>query len=284
MEIDQDGFPRELFDIVIEATLEYFAEPGPTTDLSDYSDLIHDLPSDPIVLARIVRGLLIHEGVVAQRGLQFSPERFADRKRVGAASILGRVVGLDAAPLTAERPVHLRMIGYCYHFAILHCAFLRANGVPARARCGFAAYFRDDACIDHWVVEYWNGSNWVLIDPDAGRDVVSANDFHHAGRAWSFFREGNGDPSRHGNHVLWGWDELRGSLVNDIGALNKVEVGEWRSWCNRIDVEHRDRPNATLDVHLDSLASMASSDGRFEELQRAYQLDPGLHPPLPNFG
>ena len=267
---------------MIEATLTYFAEPGPTTDLGDYSDLIHELPSDPIVLARIVRGLLIHEGVVAQHGLQFSPERFADRNRVGAASILGRVVGLDPGQLSAERPVQLRMIGYCYHFAILHCAFLRAKGIPARARCGFAAYYREDAWIDHWVVEYWKASAWVLIDPDAGRDVVSTNDFHHAGRAWEFCRGGDGDPSRHGNHVLWGWDELRGSLVNDIGALNKVEVGEWSSWCDRIDIEHRDRPNAMLDARLDALARMVSRDDQIEELQRVYQLDPGLHPPVPN--
>jgi len=266
---------------MIEATLTYFAEPGPTTNLSDYSNLIHELPSDPIVLARIVRGLLIHEGVVAQRGLQFSAERLEDRNRMGASSILGRVVGLDPAPLESERPVQLRMIGYCYHFAILHCAFLRAKGVPARARCGFAAYFRDDAWIDHWVVEYWDGSDWVVIDPDAGRDVVSTNDFHHAGRAWAFCREGDGAPARHGNHVLWGWDELRGSLVNDIGALNKVEAGEW-SWCDRIEVEHRDRPHATLDAYLDSLARLVS-DGEFEELQRAYRLDPGLHPPASRF-
>ncbi len=75
-----------------------------------------------------------------------------------------------------------------------------------------------------------------------------------------------------------GWDELRGSLINDIGALNKVEVGEW-SWCDRIDVEHRERPNATLDVYLDSLSRLVSSDGALEELQRSYQLDSGLHPP-----
>ena len=80
--------------------------------------------------------------------------------------------------------------------------------------------------------------------------------------------------------MLWGWDELRGSLINDIGALNKVEVGEWSSWCDRIDVAHRERPDPELDDHLDSLARMVSSDDALEELQRSYQLDRRLHPPL----
>ncbi len=78
-----------------------------------------------------------------------------------------------------------------------------------------------------------------------------------------------------------GWDELRGSLINDIGALNKVEVGEW-SWCDRIDVEHRERPNATLDVYLDSLSRLVSSDGALEELQRSYQLTPDCTRPHSN--
>ena len=38
-----------------EAALRYFATPGPTTDLNGYSDLIHELPSNPKALARIVR-------------------------------------------------------------------------------------------------------------------------------------------------------------------------------------------------------------------------------------
>src|SRR5258708_20109835 len=44
---------------------------------------------------------------------------------------------------------------------------LRAQGVAARARCGFGAYFQQGMFIDHWVTEYWNeaGKRWVLVDP-----------------------------------------------------------------------------------------------------------------------
>jgi hypothetical protein len=151
--------------------------------------------------------------------------------------------------------------------------------VPSRARCGFAAYYRKGAWIDHWIVEYWDHDDWVLIDPDSARDVVSPNDFHHAGRAWQLCRAGSEDPSRHGNHELWGWDELRGSLIADVGSLNKVEVGDWETWCAWIGIEQKEQPNAELDTYLDTIAEMVSDDGAFEELQRVFREDDRLRPP-----
>jgi hypothetical protein len=32
-------------------------------------------------------------------------------------------------------------VGVCRHFTLLHVAMLRTQGIPARARCGFGAYF-----------------------------------------------------------------------------------------------------------------------------------------------
>nr|WP_245939303.1 hypothetical protein [Actinacidiphila glaucinigra] len=34
------------------------------------------------------------------------------------------------------------------------CAFLRARGMGARARCGFATYFVEGRGLDHWITEY----------------------------------------------------------------------------------------------------------------------------------
>lgn len=261
-----------------ETELEYFATPGPATDLSDYSALIDELPSDPKALAQVVRGMILHEGVAASQGLSFSAERHADRNRVGAAATLEGVLALDASALTIERPVERRMLGYCYHFALLHCAFLRAKGIPARARCGFAAYYRQGAWIDHWVAEYWGADGWMLIDPDSGRDSLTRDDFRDGGTAWLRCRAGESDPFRYGNHVLWGWDELRGSLVNDLGALNKVEIGDW-SWCELLKVEPLDQPHATLDPLMDAVAPVVSDARSVEELGRAYQRDVRFQPP-----
>jgi len=260
-----------------ESELEYFARPGPTTDLRDYSELVNALPADPKALAHVVRGLILHEGVAAFQGLSFSAERHADRNRVGAAATLEGVLALDTSPLTVERPVERRMLGYCYQFALLHCAFLRAKGIPSRARCGFAAYYRQGAWIDHWVTEYWGADGWMLIDPDSGRDSLTREDFRDGGTAWLHCRAGESDPFRYGNHVLWGWDELRGSLVNDLGALNKAEIGTW-DWCELLKVEPLDQPNATLDPLMDAVAPAVSDARSVEELERAYQRDVRLQP------
>ena len=262
----------------MERWLGFYSHSGPSSKLDDFIDYTGVLPNDPSVLAKIVRGLLIHEGVVSQRKMHFAPERMADRNIVGAGNVLKRVLEFDPAPLTVERDDRNRMVSFCYHFAVLLCAFLRAKEVPARARCGFASYFREGFWIDHWVVEYWNDSEWVTIDPDAGRDVVSHDEFHHSGVAWMLCRNGKLDPATHGNYFLWGWDELRGSLINDIGALNKVECGNW-SWCSLIDIAEREKPHEAIDKQLDDLASLVLSSGSFEELRLTYQREAYLHPP-----
>lgn len=259
--------------------LEYYATPGRTSDLSRRRALVESLPADPVELITIVHGLLIHEGVVAHRKLQYPAERFTDRNRVGAASIIDGVLALDAAPLGVERPERNRMIGYCYHFALLYCALLRAKRVPARTRCGFAAYFRNGSWIDHWVVERWDGEQWIITDPDARRAVVSPDDFHSGAVAWLLCRAGEADAFRHGNYMLWGWDELRGTLINDFGALNKVEVGDW-DWCKWIDIDNREQPSAAIDAQLDPIARLVVDDRAFDEMVGAFERTAEVRPPF----
>ncbi|WP_433826732.1 hypothetical protein ACQP2E_32160 [Actinoplanes sp. CA-015351] len=61
-------------------------------------------------------------------------------------------------------------------------AALRAHGVPARSRIGFADYFDEGSHGDHVIVEWFDGSRWVAtdtqLDPSAGFpvDVLLAAD------------------------------------------------------------------------------------------------------------
>lgn len=146
------------------------------------------LPAAPEALSAIVRGLLIHNYTAKVQGLRFSVERMSHMETVGAEAILDNVVGIDPAPLDRERPVERRMFGFCYHFALLHCALLRATGTPARIRCGFASYFEAQRWIDHWVVEYWDGSRWILTDPQTGRSDLTGDDFQDGVTAESLSR------------------------------------------------------------------------------------------------
>src|SRR5215470_17335990 len=176
----------------------------------------------------------------------------------------------DLRPRTPQRararPPERRMVGFCYHFALLHCALLRTTGTPARVRCGFAGYFEARRWIDHWVVEYWDGAGWRLTDPQIGRRDLTRDDFQDGLTAWNQCRAGASMPALYGNGELWGWDELRGSLINDVAALSKVEVAGWY-WCAPLQVEPLDQPHPELDATLDDLARLAAGAQSAEDLQ-----------------
>jgi hypothetical protein len=258
--------------------IDFYRRPSPTSDLGLHRELVCDLPADAEALATIVRGLLIHNFVAKSRGLQFSADRMSHMETVGAEAILDNVLSLDPSPLDAKRPAERRMVGFCYHFALLHCALLRATGTPARVRCGFAGYFEERRWIDHWVVEYWDGDSWRLTDPQIGRSDLTRDAFQNGITGWNQCRDGASMPALYGNGELWGWDELRGSLINDVAALNKVEVPGWY-WCDRIKVDPLDQPHDELDASLDILSRLAATAESVDAIKKCFDLYPELQPP-----
>jgi hypothetical protein len=256
----------------------FYRQPSPTSDLGRHRDLRIGFPADPEALSAIVRGLLVHNFTAQIQGLAFPAERMSHVQTVGAEATLDNVFSLDPAPLGIERPAERRMVGFCYHFALLHCALLRATGTPARIRCGFAGYFETQRWIDHWVTEYWDGDGWLRTDPQTGRTDLTADDFQDGPTAWNQCRGGATTPAAYGNGELWGWDELRGSLINDVAALNKVEVSGWY-WCDRLKVEPLDQPLDELDTSLDILSRLAATAESAETIQACFDLYPEFQPP-----
>jgi hypothetical protein len=257
---------------------DFYRRPGPTSDLGRHRELVPGLPADAEALGTIVRGLLVHNFAAKMQGLQLSAERMSHMQTVGAEAILDNVLSLDPSPLDHKRPAERRMVGFCYHFALLHCALLRATGTPARARCGFAGYFEARRWIDHWVVEYWDSAGWRLTDPQIGRNDLTRDHFQDALTAWNQCRGGASMPGSYGNGELWGWDELRGSLINDVAALNKVEVSGWY-WCDRIRVDPLDQPHDELDASLDVLCRLAATAESVKTMKERFDLYPELQPP-----
>jgi hypothetical protein len=263
---------------LVNEVTRFYQQPSPTSDLGRHTDLAHGLPVDPQALSAIVRGLLVHNFTAKVQGLQLPPERMAHMQTVGAEAILDNVFSLDPASLTIERPANGRMVGFCYHFALLHCALLRATGTPARIRCGFASYFEARRWIDHWVVEYWDGDGWRLTDPQTGRADLTSDDFQDGPTAWNQCRSGAALPASYGNGELWGWDELRGSLINDVAALNKVEISGWY-WCKPLQVDPLNQPHDELDTSLDILSRHAATAESVETIKECFALYPDFQPP-----
>jgi len=110
-----------------------------------------------------------------------------------------RIVALTAMPLPGPVPTfdgwapERRVVGTCRHFTTLACAFLRARGIPARARCGFGTCFVEGRGFDHWITEYWDADEqrWVRVDTEhLGKDYVdhldylAPGEFLTGGKAW----------------------------------------------------------------------------------------------------
>ena len=169
-------------------------------------------------------------------------------------------------------------------------AMLRAQGTPARARCGFGGYFGNGTFEDHWVCEYWNKfwQRWMLVEARStsgsaacSRSIstspTSRATASYRRDAWLRCRGGAGDPATFGLSQLgqggdW-W--IAGNLLRDAAALGNVEVLPWDCW-GAIPA-----PGATIGdddlVLFDWVARYTQlADGAFDNLQR-----PGLRTTAP---
>lgn len=219
------------------ATHSEHSEPGP------YAELLRRLPEDVGALCEVIQGLLIHVFHAAKYGVDLEPERMQEMHLYGMEEMLGRVLELEPAPLTAVRAPERRLVANCRDYALFLCAMLRAQGRAARLRTGFESYFhrKYSRFGDHTICEYWDDSRecWVCVDAqlDAlqrqafkiGFDPLNLPEEEYAvsGRVWLECRNGSRDPKKCGILHRWGLDYVRGNVVKDVMMLNKVELFPW---------------------------------------------------------
>jgi len=249
------------------------------SDPGRHAALFNELPRDPGALAKTVQGLLIHQHIAPAYGVTLSRDQQAQPHVRAVEKILDDILTRDGRPLSAERATNERQVGVCRHFTLLHMAMLRTQGIPARARCGFGAYFEEGKYLDHWVTEYWDEAtkSWVLFDAqidDRQRELfkigfdtadVPRDQFVVAGDAWSACRSGRADPNAFGildMHGLW---FIAGNLVRDVAALNNREMLPWDVWGamrrqdSELDVAFFDRlaiVSREPDAHHDELDAL----------------------------
>ena len=269
----------------------FYTAPGPMTDLGRHAAAVDTLPRDLPALCAIVQGDLVHHHWAGAYKVEMTPAKAAQQHLRGAAATLDALLANDPAPLGARREPADRAVGVCRHFSVVTAAILRAQGVPARARVGFGAYFERGKFIDHWVVERWSEAEdrWVLTDAqldglqrqalniDFDPLDVPRDRFITAGDAWVQCRAGKADPSKFGIFDMWGLWFIAGNVLRDFASLNNVEMLPWDCWG---DLE----PNQTLsDEQLrrfDRLAALTlAPDERFAELRGLYASDAALRVP-----
>jgi len=275
--------------------IAYYSTPGPVTAPGKHAALLGGLPAEVGSLVEVVQGLLLHVHWAVRYGIRLSEERNQEAQLRTVEKMLGRIAALDDRPLTAARPLELRLIGNCRDFSTLLCALLRHQGIPARARCGFGAYFLPSHYEDHWVCEYWRAdeARWVLVDAQLDafqRRIlgvrfdpldVPRDQFITGGRAWQMARSGEADPESFGIFDMHGLWFIRGNVIRDLLALGKLEVLPWDHWGIMVegDAARADPAGAEEHREIDRLAALTlAGDGALDEILAACQ-DEQVRPP-----
>jgi hypothetical protein len=257
--------------------LQFYSGPVAGTSAA----LFDALPGDVESLARVVAGLLLHRHIAPAYGEALSPGRIAEAQLRPVGEMLACVLKHDGAVLSQARPPARRVVGVCRHFTLLLVAMLRHKGWPARARCGFGAYFEKGKFVDHWVAEYWNGKRWIMVDPQM--DEVQRKLFHIdfdpmdvprdrfviAGEAWAMCRAGKADPEAFGIMDMNGWWFIAGNVVRDIAALNDAVMLPWDVW------GAMPQPGEVPDFErFDARAALTlDPDTHFAELRKLFESD-----------
>jgi len=274
--------------------LEYYTQHSIMTDPREHGDMLADLPTDVPGLVRVVQGVLIHPFCVALYHVQLSPRQREEVYLRSMAQMLGRLREFDPSPLVVAREPNQRLVGNCRDHAVLCVALLRQQSIPARLRVGFAGYFSETKNEDHWITEYWDAGQerWVLIDPqlddiqcDAYKidfdplDMRFYDQFYTGGQAWQLCRSGQASSSQFGFKRWKGWGYIRGSLLHDLDALNKIELIAHDWWGELPTKNERDVTVAEREL-LDRLADLTNdvdergSLSRFDEMRGAYEALP----------
>lgn len=270
----------------------YYTHHGLMTDPGDYSTCFDGLPTDIQGLVKVVQGVMIHIFWAERYGLKLPDERQAEVQLRAMPQKMKRLLELDNRPLMVARLLERKLVGNCRDHTVMLCSILQHQGIPARARAGFGAYFMPNHYEDHWVAEYWNADQgrWILVDAqlDAFQREklqiafdpldVPRDQFITGGKAWLMCREQGTNPHDFGIFDMHGWAFVRGNLIRDFLALNQVEILPWDGWGG---MEETDEAAATKDVAwMDDLARLTlAGDEAFPAIRAAYENDTRLRVP-----
>jgi hypothetical protein len=270
----------------METAQDYYRGHGPMTSPGTSADALGVLPHGVASLCTVLQGVLIHRDIAPWLyDLRLSEEQrdLANLRRM--TEMIPGILARDERPIREAREPGSRLPCVCRHFSTMLCAILREQGVPARARCGFGAYFMPGKFEDHWVAEYWNEPErrWVLVDAQLDaiqREAfgikidpldVPRDQFIVAADAWQMCRDGRADPGLFGLSILneaglW-W--VAQNLIRDLASLNRIEMLPWDVW--GIMPEPTDELSGDEITLLDRVAELiVGGDPMLPELRAIY--------------
>jgi hypothetical protein len=252
---------------------------------------LRELPASVPELMEAVQGLLIHRDLTWMYDVPQTEAHVVTSNLRSVERILDHLLA-DGRPITQARPPAERVGGTCRDFTVLTVAALRAHGVPARARCGFGAYFPGDTMEDHWVAEYRRDGRWALADAqidgrhraewgiDFDTADVPRDAFVVAGQAWQRCRAGEDDPNRYGLSAISEFGDwwIAANLVRDVAALAELELLPWDVW--GVMPEPEDEITPELVELFDELAALTADPDTAAGARAVHDRDERIRVPV----
>jgi len=275
--------------------LSFYSKPGIMTNPGKHASLLAGIPDDLASICQVVQDNMVHVFWAERLGLTLTENQQASLQIRPAAEKLALMLQTNVQPLSVSKPLHQRQVGNCRDFSLLLCTILRHKNIPARARCGFGAYFLPNHYEDHWICEYWNARmrRWVMVDSQLDsvqREAlhiafdpldVPPEQFITAGTAWRMCRTGEANPDAFGILDMHGLRFVWGNVVRDFLSLNKVEILPWDGGWGFLNQRLTDPlPDEGTLMLYDRIAAMTVDiNKRFKEIMSYYRSEPRFHIP-----
>lgn len=200
---------------------QHYLQTGTYTYAGPYAEHFKSLPEDIRELGNLICGQIIHRITLREGNTNANADlRYGDMTRfpwyrmcceddifLTSVAMCGELFRLDPRGIVADRAVEHKLVISCRYAAVLTASILKAKGIPARCRAGFAPYFTSGISADHWITQYWSDAEqrWITIDTDAffleGEVPFDQYDmplscFDFAGPSWLAVRNGKEDGKR----------------------------------------------------------------------------------------
>lgn len=162
--------------------LDFYKKTSRFTDLGFYRDFVLKLPNNVKDLCLLQRMQTIHPADLRNKNIRNSIDKvYGDMTKVlvtrldyeedyfpTAQSMIAELLRRNAS-YDKNRDIRDKIHITCRGQTLLLTSILKAKGIPARARSGFAPYiYCDGVNYDHWITEYYNKleDRWILVDAD----------------------------------------------------------------------------------------------------------------------
>lgn len=165
-----------------QSILEHYKKTGTYTYAGLYKEYFRSLPDDIPTLGRLVCSQVIHritlkEGNTNANAMLLYGDmnqypwyrmRCEDDVLLTAPALTAELFRMDERGFVKDRRTENKIVVTCRYVSVLMSAILKAKGIPARSRAGFAPYFQQGVSMDHWINQYYNEkeNRWVTFDAD----------------------------------------------------------------------------------------------------------------------